>query len=101
MDRPVGVWPPRHPEGNGEVMDNLAPIWLDTPSEYLLTCEARGEADLLTADYYDLLVVEQLLGDDRGKVAEHVVVGVHHNALGAHAGARHHRVLTGEAAAAL
>jgi hypothetical protein len=31
--------------------------------------------------------VEQLLGDDRGEAAEHVVVRVHHDALGAHAGA--------------
>jgi hypothetical protein len=80
---------PRHPEGKGEVTDNLAPIWLDIPSEDLLTGEARGGADLLTADYYDLLVVEQLLGDDREKAAEHVVARVHHDALGAHARAGH------------
>jgi hypothetical protein len=47
-------------------MDNLAPIWLDTLSDDLLTDEAHREADLLAADYHDLLVVEQLLGDDGG-----------------------------------
>jgi hypothetical protein len=57
---------PRHPKGKGEVTDNLAPIWLDTLSDDLLIDEAHGEADLLAADYHDLLVVEQLLGDDRG-----------------------------------
>jgi hypothetical protein len=74
---------------------------LDTPSEDLLTGEIRGEADLPTADYYDLLVVKQLLGDDRGKAAEHVVARVHHNTLGAHAGARHYRAFTREVAAVL
>jgi hypothetical protein len=69
------------------VTDNLTPIRLDTASDDFLISEARGEADLLTVDYYDLLVVEQLLGDDRGKAAEHVVVHVHHDALGALAGA--------------
>jgi hypothetical protein len=57
---------PRYPEDKGEVTDNLAPIWLDTLSNDLLTGEAHGEADLLAADYYDLLVVEQLLSDDGG-----------------------------------
>jgi hypothetical protein len=82
-------------------MDNLAPIRLGTLSDDLLTNEARGEADLLAADYHDLLVIEQLLGDDRGMVADHVVARVHHDALGAHARAGHHRALTCEAAAAL
>jgi hypothetical protein len=44
--------------------------------------ETAGHADLLAADYHDLLVIEQLLSDDRGKAAEHVVVRVHHDALG-------------------
>jgi hypothetical protein len=56
----------RHPEDKDEVMDNLAPIWMDTLSDDLLTDEAAGNADLLGADHYDLLVVEQLLGNDRG-----------------------------------
>jgi hypothetical protein len=83
------------------VTDNPAPIRLGTLSDDLLIGEARGEAYLLTVDYYDLLVVEQLLGNDRGKAAEHVVARVHHDALGAHTGARCHRALTSEAAAAL
>jgi hypothetical protein len=91
---------PRHPKGKGKVTDNLAPIWLDTLLDDLLTDEARGEADLLAADYHDLLVIEQLLGDDRGKAAEPVVARVHHDALGAHTGAGHHRALTCEVVAA-
>jgi hypothetical protein len=83
------------------VTDNFAPIRLDTLSDDLLTDKARGEANLLTANYHDLLVVEQLLGDDRGKTTEHVMARVHHNALGAYARARHHRALTNEAAATL
>ena len=67
---------------------------------HLLADEAAGHADLLAADHHDLLAVEQLLGDDRGEAAEHVVARVHHDALGAHAGAGHHRALTCEAAAA-
>ena len=63
---------------------------------HLLADEATGHADLLAADHHDLLAVEQLLGDDRGEAAEHVVARVHHDALGAHAGARHHRALTCE-----
>jgi hypothetical protein len=91
---------PHHPKGKGEVTDNLAPIWLDTLSDDLLIDEARGEADLFAADYHDLLIIEQLLGDNRGKAAEHVVAHVHHDALGSHAGAGHHRALTCEMAAA-
>jgi hypothetical protein len=64
-------------------------IKLVTPADDSLADETAGHADLLATDYYDLLVVEQLLGDDRGKAAEHVVVRVHHDALGAHAGAGH------------
>jgi hypothetical protein len=37
--------------------------------------------------YYDLLVVEQFFGDDAGQAVEHVVARVHHDTLGAHAGA--------------
>jgi hypothetical protein len=33
--------------------------------------------------------LSRFLGDDRGKAAEHVVECVHHDALGAHAGAGH------------
>jgi hypothetical protein len=83
------------------VTDNLAPIRLGTLSDDLLTDVIRGEVDLLTADHYDLLIVEQLLSDDLGMAAELVVARVHHDALGSHAGARHHRALTSEAAAAL
>jgi hypothetical protein len=72
-------------------MDNLAPMWLDTPSDDLLTDKAAGNADLLGVDHHHLLVIEQLLGDDRGKAAEYVVARVHHNALHAYAGAGHHR----------
>jgi hypothetical protein len=92
---------PCHPEDKGEATDNLMPILLDTLLDDLLTDEAAENADLLGADHHDLLVVEQLLGHDREKVAEHVVARVHHDALGAHAGARHHRALTCEAAVAL
>jgi hypothetical protein len=46
-------------------MDNLAPIWLDTLSDDLLTDKAPGNTDLLGADHHNLLVIEQLLGDDR------------------------------------
>ena len=63
---------------------------------HLLADEATGHADLLAADHHDLLAVEQLLGDNRGEAAEHVVACVNHDALGAHAGARHHRALTCE-----
>jgi hypothetical protein len=78
---------PRHPKAKGEVTNNLAPIRLGTLADDSLADETAGHADLLAADYHDLLVVEQLLGDDRGKAAEHVVVHVHHDALGALAGA--------------
>jgi hypothetical protein len=71
-------------------MDNLAPIWLDTLSDDLLTNKAAGNADLLGVDHHDFLVVEQLLGNDRGKAAEHVVARVHHDVLDAHVGAEHH-----------
>jgi hypothetical protein len=57
---------PRHPKDYGEDTDSLAPIWLEALPDSLLTDGARGEAGRLTADYYDLLVVEQLLGDDGG-----------------------------------
>jgi hypothetical protein len=57
---------PRHPKDKGEDTDSLAPIWLETLSDNLLTDGARGEAGRLTADYYDLLVVEQFLDDDGG-----------------------------------
>ena len=63
---------------------------------HLLADEAAGHADLLAADHHDLLAVEQLLGDNRGEAAEHVVACVNHDALGAHAGARHHHALTCE-----
>jgi hypothetical protein len=82
---------PHHQEDKGEVTDNLAPIWLDTLSDDLLMDDTVGIADLLGTDHHDLLVVEQLLGDDREKAAEHVVARVHHDALGSHAGAGHHR----------
>jgi hypothetical protein len=47
-------------------MDSLAPIWLEALPDSLPIDGAHGEAGRLTADYYDLLVVEQFLGDDGG-----------------------------------
>jgi hypothetical protein len=66
-------------------------IWLDTLSDDLLMDKATENVDLLGADHHDLLIIEQLLGDERGKAAEHVVAHVHHDVLGAQAGAGHHR----------
>jgi hypothetical protein len=40
--------------------------WLEALPDSLLTDGARGEAGRLTAGYYGLLVVEQLLDDDGG-----------------------------------
>jgi hypothetical protein len=62
-------------------------IRLDTLADDSLADEAAGHADLFATDHHGLPAVEQLLGDDRGEAAEHVVVRVHHDALGAHAGA--------------
>jgi hypothetical protein len=62
---------------------------MDTLSDDFLADKARGHADLLVADHLGLLAVEPLLGDDRGDAAKHVVECVHHDALGAHAGAGH------------
>jgi hypothetical protein len=44
----------------------LRPSGLETLSDDLLTDGALREADLLAAGYDDLLVVEQLLGDNGG-----------------------------------
>jgi hypothetical protein len=57
---------PRHLKNEGEDTDSLAPIWLEALPDSLMTDGAHGESGRLTADYYDLLVVEQLLGDDGG-----------------------------------
>jgi hypothetical protein len=60
---------------------------LDTLADDSLADEAAEHADLLATDHHSFPAVEQLVGDDRGKAAEHVVARVHHDALGAHAGA--------------
>jgi hypothetical protein len=80
---------PRHPKARSKVTDNLAPARLDTLVDDSQADETSRDADLLSMDYHNLLVVEQLLSDDRGKAAEHVVARVHHDALGTHARAGH------------
>jgi len=63
------------------------PLAEETEVLHLLADEAAGHADLLAADDDHLLPIEQLLRDDRGEAAQHVVARVHHDALCAQAGA--------------
>jgi hypothetical protein len=49
---------PRHPKGKGEVTNNLASARLDSLANNALADKIVGHADLLAADYHDLLVVE-------------------------------------------
>jgi len=83
VDRPVGRL-------------GVHPLAEEAEVLHLLADEATRHEDLVTAYHHNLLAVEQLLGDNRGEAAVHVVARVHHDALGAHAGARHHRALTCE-----
>lgn len=72
----------RSAEVNGTVRGlGVHPLAEEAQVLHLLADETAREADFLAADNDDPLAVQELLGQNRGQAAEHVVPGVYHHSL--------------------